>query len=43
MWHDEVHHQLLAKGAMLTKEAQSLEALAYSNFILILVALQKTL
>ena len=41
MRHDKVHHQLLAKGALLIKDAQSLDPVAYSDFISELVALRK--
>ena len=40
---DEVHHQLLAKGALLIKDAQSLNHLDYSTFISSLVVLRKSL
>jgi hypothetical protein len=42
IWHDDVHYQLLAKGALLIKDAQTLEPLTYSD-ISILVALLKRL
>jgi hypothetical protein len=43
LWKDEVHHQLLAKGALLIKDAQSLDCTEYSTFISALVALKKRL
>lgn len=42
-WCDKVHHQLLAKGALLIKDAQALDSVAYPNFTSELVALQKRL
>jgi hypothetical protein len=39
----EVCHQRLAKGALLIKDAQSLDSTAYSDFISALVALRKRL
>jgi hypothetical protein len=36
IWCDEVCYQLLAKGALLIKDAQSLWPLAYSNFLSII-------
>jgi hypothetical protein len=43
IWKDEVHHQLLAKGALLIKDAQSLDLAVYSDFISALVTLRKRL
>jgi hypothetical protein len=43
LWKDEVHHQLLAKGALLIKDAQSLDRIKYSAFIFSLVALRMRL
>jgi hypothetical protein len=40
-WRDEVHHKLLAKGALLIKDAQALDEVAYSDFIYALVVLWK--
>jgi hypothetical protein len=41
MWCDAVNHQLLAKGILLRKDAKSLDAVAYSDFISALVVLRK--
>ena len=41
MRHDKVHHQLLSKGALPIKDAQSLVPVDYSDFISELVALRK--
>ena len=38
---DEVCHQLLAKGALLIRDAQSLDHIEFSAFISDLVALRK--
>jgi hypothetical protein len=43
MWLDEGHHQLLDKGALLIKDGQSLDPLAYFDFIYVIVSLQKWL
>lgn len=43
LWQDEICHQILAKGAMLIKDAQSLDPTTYSNFIPALVTLHKRL
>jgi len=41
MWCDEVHHQLLVKDASMIKDAQTLDPVAYSDFISASVALWK--
>jgi hypothetical protein len=41
MWCDEVHHPLLAKGALLIKDVQALDSVGYSNFISALLVLWK--
>jgi hypothetical protein len=41
MWTDEVCTQLLAKGFLLIKDAKSLDAVAYSDFLSTLVAHRK--
>jgi hypothetical protein len=43
IWKDEICHRLLAKGALLIKDAQSLDHLAYHDFMSALVALRKRL
>ena len=43
LWQDEINRQLLAKCALLIKDAQSLDSTAYYNFISALVVLQKRL
>jgi hypothetical protein len=43
MWRAEVCHQHLAKGTLLIKNAHSLDAIEYFDFILILVAWRKRL
>jgi hypothetical protein len=42
MWHDEICHQLLAKGALLIKDAQVLYSVAYSDFISATVPWKRT-
>jgi hypothetical protein len=37
VWNDEVRHRLLAKGALLIKDAQSLDHIEYSTFIYFLI------
>jgi hypothetical protein len=41
LWRDEVHMQLLAKGALLIKDAKLLDHASYSDFIAVLVALRR--
>jgi hypothetical protein len=43
IWKYKVGHQLLAKGALLINDAQSLDLAMYTNFISALVALRKRL
>ena len=40
---DDVHHQMLAKGALLIKDAKRLAPTIYSDFISALVSLEKRL
>jgi hypothetical protein len=41
LWQDEVRMQLLAKGALLIRDAKLLDPITYSDFIAALVSLQK--
>jgi len=43
MWHDEVHHQLLAKGALFMNDPPVLDSVVYLYFISALIALRETI
>lgn len=43
LWQDEIRMQLLAKGALLIRDAKLLDQASYSKIIIALVALRKRL